>query len=521
MDLSTLSPEQKFAFQRFIQNENIFLTGQGGTGKTRLIEYFARHCKDTGKSVQVCALTGCATILLPKICNARTIHSWSGIRLCRGSNQSIVSNALRTKAAKAAWRKTHVLIVDEVSMMSVKMFEVLDEIARSARANNSPFGGIQMVFVGDFYQLPPVGTAGDPETDRFCFESPLWNRVFPARNHIELLTVFRQVDPLYREILSQIRTATLSEESIRTLNGYVKREYDSTKYNGCVPPKLYPVRAKADYLNNLMYSKLEGEERSFECVKKTSCKTFLEANTPLSIAHLERGRSLTPSETEFELAQLMNTSAFQECFALKVGAVVMCTVNLDMDQGICNGSQGIVISIIETSKGYFPIVKFTNGVERTIYMHYIQSDEYPTIAVGQIPLCLSWAMTIHKIQGATLPMASIDVGGQIFEYGQTYVALSRVESLDGLYLTAFHAEKVRANDRVIEFYSKMLKQDYAVDENTGGSRQAELLPSTNVFKQFAHSEFGVSRSDIGDMRRISKELGEEDYVDSTIKRIVL
>ena len=113
-------------------------------------------------------------------------------------------------------------------------------------------------------------------------------------------------------------------------------------------------------------------------------------------------------------------------------------------------------------------------------------------------------MTIHKIQGATLPMASIDVGGQIFEYGQTYVALSRVESLDGLYLTAFHAEKVRANERVIEFYSKMQKQNYALDENTGGSKQATVLSSTNVFKQYAY-----------------RELGEEAYVDSTIKRIVL
>jgi ATP-dependent DNA helicase PIF1 len=122
-------------------------------------------------------------------------------------------------------------------------------------------------------------------------------------------------------------------------------------------------------------------------------------------------------------------------------------------------------------------------------------------------------MTIHKIQGATLPMASIDVGGQIFEYGQTYVALSRVESLDGLYLTAFHAEKVRANERVIEFYSRMLKQDYVLEENTSLSAGLVLntvgdgrrgVESTNMFKQYAYSE-----------------LSEEEYVDPTIKRIVL
>lgn len=460
-----LSQEQKYAYDQFTRNENLFITGPGGTGKTRLIEHFVKSCKDRGKIVQVCALTGCATILLPKSSNSKTIHSWSGIRLCKGDNRSIISNAVRNKGIKSAWRKVNVLIVDEVSMMSVKMLEVLEQIARSARSNNSIFGGIQVVFVGDFYQLPPVGTAGDPDTERFCFESEIWNRIFPKKNHIELKTIFRQTDPKYKEILSQIRTATLTETNIKVLEDYVNRVYDPSKYNGCIPPKLYPTRAKADYLNKLMFTKLEGNEYEFGCVKKTSCKTFIESNTPLSIANLERGRELTVAEIEYETTQLMNTSSFHETLCLKVGAVVMCTVNLDMDSGICNGSQGIITSFVETGKGEFPVVKFANGVEKTLLPHYIQSEEYPTIAVGQIPLTLSWAMTIHKIQGATLPMASIDVGGQIFECGQTYVALSRVESLDGLYLTAFQAHKIRTNERVIEFYRGLPALDYVISEN--------------------------------------------------------
>ena len=161
----------------------------------------------------------------------------------------------------------------------------------------------------------------------------------------------------------------------------------------------------------------------------------------------------------------------------------MCTVNWDMDNGICNGSQGI-ITRMETSSGCnYPVVKFTNGVEQTITHHFIKSDDYPFIKVGQIPLCLAWAMTIHKIQGATLAMASIDVGGQIFEYGQTYVALSRVQSLDGLYLTAFQPYKIRANQRVVEFYSQLPPPNYVLESlklRGGEELQEELIVDPNI-----------------------------------------
>ena len=489
-----LSLEQQYAFDRFKRGENIFVTGQGGTGKTRLIEKFVEHSIHNKTVFQVCALTGCATILLPEMCKARTIHSWSGIKLCKGDNQRIVSNALKNRSVKASWKKVHVLIVDEVSMMSVKILEVLDAIARKARfMNYLPFGGIQVVFVGDFYQLPPVGTIGDPDTERFCFESDLWAQLFPKNNHIELKTVFRQTDSQFKEILSQVRTATLTDANIKILEGYVKREYNPDEYNGCVPPKLYPIRAKADYLNNLRYSKLEGNEYTYEHKRCgfNSEEEDKEAKTSDSKT-ITKEKCLSREEYEYECDQLMNTSSFQEVLELKVGAVVMCTVNLDMDNGICNGSQGIITSIDKTGVLNYPVVKFTNGVEQTITPHFIKSDEYPTISVGQIPLCLAWAMTIHKIQGATLAMASIDVGGQIFEYGQTYVALSRVQSLDGLYLSAFNAYKIRANERVIEFYAGLPELEYKID--------------SDPFQKYAYKE---------------EELREEEYVEPNIKRVHL
>ena len=461
-----LSNEQNYAFELFKKGKNVFITGPGGTGKTRLIEYFANHCAKTGKKSQVCALTGCAAILLPKICNARTLHSWSGIRLCKGENKKIIEMAIKNKRIKSAWKSVRVLIVDEVSMMSLKILEVLNSIAQLVRGNVAPFGGIQVVFLGDFYQLPPVGTIGDEDTERFCFESKLWPILFPIENVVVLKTIFRQTDPVYKEILSQIRVGQLTGENSKKLEQYVNRTFDSSKYNGCIPTKLYPTRAKTDYLNNSMFMKLKGKEYEFQHINKTNCKTHLESNQPLSVQYLQKCANLPESVINYELQQLMSNSSCPDLLCLKEGAVVMCTVNLDMDNGICNGAQGIISGFKENDKGItLPEVTFVNGIKKVLDMHYVQSEEYPAIAIGQIPLCLAWALTIHKIQGATLTMADIDVGSQIFECGQTYVALSRVQSLDGLYLSAFNPNRIRINESVYAFYSSIPEQDYKIEEN--------------------------------------------------------
>lgn len=481
-----LSKEQNYAFELFKQRKNLFITGPGGTGKTKLIENFVNFSNQIGQKVQVCALTGCATLLLPKSCNARTIHSWSGIRLCKGENNKIVEMALRAKKIKSNWKSVKVLIVDEVSMMSLKVLEVLDEIGKRARHNPLPFGGIQVVFSGDFYQLPPVGTSGDPDSDKFCFESKLWPVLFPLDSVVVLQTIFRQTDPLYKEILLQIREARLTIDNYKILKTYVNREFDASQYDGCVPTKLYPTRYKTDNLNNLMFSKLEGPAQTFNIITKTNCKTYLESGKPLSLEHTQKCSYLTEPLIEYELQQLQNNASYSDGFMLKVGTMVMCTINLDMDNGICNGSQGIITEFKENSEGTFPIVRFVNGVKKMMSYHYVQSEEYPCIAVGQIPLCLAWALTIHKIQGATLSMADIDVGKDIFECGQTYVALSRVRSLDGLYLSAFNASRIRVNEIVEHFYKSIPEKDYTIKQN--------------IFQNF--------------------ELTEESY-DPTVKKIIL
>ena len=460
-----LSNEQKYAFDLFKKGKNVCVTGPGGTGKTRLIEYFVEHSIKNGIKMQVCALTGCATILLPKMCNARTIHSWSGIRLCKGENKKIIETAVKNKRIKSAWKTARVLIIDEVSMMSKKILEVLNGIAQSARGNISPFGGLQVVFLGDFYQLPPVATMGDPDTEMFCFQSKIWKTLFPRDNIVILKTIFRQTDTQYRDILTQIRVGRLTKQNSDILDNCVNREFDETKYNGCKPTKLFPTRAKTDYLNNSMFAKLEGKVHSFVHIRKPNCKTYLESGKPMSLLHLQKCSNLPDTVMQYEFQQLMNNSSGQDELHLKEGAVVMCTVNLDMDNGICNGAQGIISGFIDNGRGSFPEVTFVNGVKKVLDMHYVQSEEYPAIAIGYIPLCLAWALTIHKIQGATLTMADIDVGNQIFECGQTYVALSRVQTLDGLYLSAFNPDKIRINESVRQFYDSIPEKDYKIEEN--------------------------------------------------------
>jgi ATP-dependent DNA helicase PIF1 len=455
LNVNELSTEQRIAYLRFIKGGNIFITGPGGTGKTRLIKYLVQFAKSMKKKIQVCALTGCAAILLG--CNARTLHSWSGIKLAKDTKDKVVESVLLNKHQVATWKKTDCLILDEVSMLSRKIFEIIDEIARRARRSSAPFGGMQVIFTGDFYQLPPVGTHGETDSDAFCFESPIWNMVFRRENHIELKTIFRQADPTYINILKEVREGRISEAGIQTLHARAKCIYNAEDHGECVPTKLFPLRAKTDYVNATMFARLVEEEHVFSIIRKTDCMVRMATGKELTSVEMSGCHRLTAKEREYELSMLTVNSPCVPTLRLKKGAVVMCSINLDVPNGICNGSQGIISGFVKTSQNeLLPMVRFSNGITKTIYLHYWQSEDYPMIAVGQFPLCLAWALTIHKIQGASLDIAEIDIGQSIFEYGQTYVALSRVRSLDGLYLSAFQPEKICANPKVSTFYQNMI-----------------------------------------------------------------
>lgn len=475
-----LSLEQNYAFEQFKKGYNLFITGPGGTGKTKLIQHLIDYASQIKKKFQVCALTGCASVLLN--CGARTIHSWSGIRVARGPKDQIVASISRNRKAMRNWKSTKILIVDEVSMMSQKMFEILDEVGKIARNSSAPFGGIQVIFTGDFFQLPPVGTAEEAETVKFCFETPLWKSVFKDVNHIQLTTMFRQKDPVYIEILSQIRQGKLDEKNIQILQKYVKRKYDTLENEGIIPTKLFPIRYKADCVNATMFDKIDEDEYHFEHSIKTDCKTQLDTGKALSMEQLIKCEKMTQMEREYETERLLRDTPCSPLLKLKKGASVICTVNIDMDNSICNGSQGIIVDIVDKGSTTV-VVKFVNGITKQISPNYWQSEDYPSIAISQYPLSLAWALTIHKIQGATLQMAEIDIGLSVFEYGQTYVALSRIQSLDGLYLSAFQPERIRANPTVVEFYKNIPNIDYTEENREPTQEKTEIQESTKKSKE--------------------------------------
>jgi ATP-dependent DNA helicase PIF1 len=351
----------------------------------------------------------------------------------------------------SAWRKVKVLIVDEVSMMSRKIFDICNCIAKRARNCILPFGGIQVIFTGDFFQLPPVGNFGEPDTEEFCFESDDWFSVFKMENHIQLRTMFRQSDPVYIDILSEIRTGQLSEKNLSTLMERVGRTYDPSENNGCILTKLFPTRVKADFVNQAQYAKIESEEKIMKCVRNKSALAYVENGAIIEPEILLKCSLLSDAEKDQHINTMIANTNCIEILKLKRGTAVMCTANIDLESGICNGSQGVIVDFFAND----PVVLFSNGVRKIISKHEWQSDEYPALTIAQYPLCMAWAMTIHKIQGATMSMAEMDLGNSVFEYGQTYVALSRIKSLDGLYLSAFKADKIKANPKVSKFYREI------------------------------------------------------------------
>lgn len=433
---STFSKEQEEVFECIKRGDNIFMTGPGGSGKTFLIqELYKWYTQTECKKIQVCALTGCAAVLLN--CNAKTLHSWAGIGLANGDSMEIINKVSYNKFKRKNWMNINILIIDEVSMLSNKLLNILDGVAKKIRKNNLPFGGIQVLFSGDFYQLPPIGNSDDIESKQFCFESPIWKSIF--HKEIQLKQIFRQTEETYSNILNQIREGKLNKKGYNLL---MSRCIPCT--DGSIKPtKILPRRNDANKINENEMKRLNDEERKY---KMEQIQTLPDEE-----------RHIIPHEQLInELETLQNNLIAEKELILKIGAQVMCIVNITTDglNPIVNGSRGIIINFTE-GKNPLPIVKFKCGLVKPVNYYVWELDDNKGYGIKQIPLILAWALTIHKSQGSTLELAEIDIGNGIFECGQSYVALSRVKNIEGLYLTSFNPAKIKINRKVQEYYKSL------------------------------------------------------------------
>ena len=424
-----LSKEQENVLLLAYQGENILMTGQGGVGKSFLINLIIKVIEIKANSVQVCALTGSASELLN--CPSKTIHAWSGTRIIEGNPESIIKRAVTNKNSIKNWKNVDALVIDEVSMMSKKHFDILNTIGQRIRGNTEAFGGIQLICSGDFYQIPPIADA-DPNSGCFCFESGDWYSTFPPQNVVELTKVFRQSDASWLKVLKQVRKGGYSLRTIDILKGRIGVPHDSQ----IIPTRITPSRDKCRRINEREMAKLQTESKVF------TMKTF--GNTKSYIP---------PHVLEIEVKNLKK-SMLCERLELKIGAKIMCLANLDLESHhqIVNGSQGI---IREWSFNGYPIVEFINGRTQEMIPYSIMSETIDGLGIKQVPLLPSWAITTHKSQGITLDEGIIDAGSENFEYGQIYVALSRVRTLEGLYLTGLDYLKIKANPKVTAYYDSL------------------------------------------------------------------
>ena len=426
--------------------QNVFLTGSAGSGKTYTLNQYINYLRARRVPVAVTASTGIAATHM----NGTTIHSWSGIGIKDELSDRDLTTLSRKQFLADRLKDTAVLIIDEISMLHAKQLNLVNQVLKHVRKNDAAFGGIQVVVAGDFFQLPPIGSKGESNREKFAFMSEAW---LDAKFHICYLSEqHRQVSEAANggldldDILNQIRRQEVTFEAIAALEATFDQNVDINR------TRLYTHNLNVNKINDKELAALEGETMRFEATSTGDSKLV---------------------ET------LKKTVRTQDDLVLKVGAKVMFIKN-NSELGVSNGTMGELIGFaavkIDDSKDTsddliedtaqdaiakntknkakkdkeskekpkdkkpttqkMPVVRLNSGREVIAEPEeWIIEDETGDVLASylQVPLCLAWAITIHKSQGMTLEAAEIDLS-RTFELGQGYVALSRLKSLAGLQL---------------------------------------------------------------------------------------
>jgi ATP-dependent exoDNAse (exonuclease V) alpha subunit len=395
---------QGLALEIMLSGESVLLTGPAGAGKTFVLNQFIRLAKSEGKHVSVTATTGLAATHL----GGTTIHSWSGI----GINDNLEPGFVEyiSKGRMEIIEKTDVLIIDEVSMLHDYRLDMVDEVCRAVRKKDEPFGGIQVIMSGDFFQLPPINR-GDSRAGGFIVNSKVWQELDPTICYLQ--EQHRQDDEVLLDILNALRAGELRRNHAESLLSRVEAQPKTDE----LLTELHTVNVDVDQLNDAKLELLEGDEVFYTQSVKGG-KNYVE--------NLQRS-VLAPATLR-----------------LKKGALVMAVKN-SLDKKYVNGSLGQVIDFEAGTE--YPIVEFKNGKVLTMSPDTweLRDGEKKRASITQIPLRLAWAITVHKSQGMTLDAARIDLR-KAFVEGMGYVALSRVKNLESLYLSGINQMALRVSE---------------------------------------------------------------------------
>ena len=425
MSIKSLSLDQKQAVYLIEDGESIFVSGSAGTGKSYLLQYLRANYLDAG--LHITASTGIAAVNV----GGQTLHSWAAIGLGNLPTEQIIKNLFSVKFSRVRrkLKLAKMLAIDEISMISAPIFDLLNDLLQAIRQNNKPFGGLQLILFGDFLQLPPINRDGQLSEDyQFCFQSKAWQELNP--HQVLLETVFRQKDQKFVQLLNNIRFGKISKNDIKTLQSRVGLK---EKINAIKPTILASHNAQVEAINRVELNKISNNSQIFSA-------------------------KFSGNSTRIEF--LKKNCLANQSLELKVGAQVMMLKNTYQKEGIINGSIGIIKEFAK--KTNYPIVKFNNGTLLTIAPEdwslekfNIEKQKIETEAkMSQIPLILSWAITIHKSQGMTLDKVQCDLS-RVFADGQIYVALSRVSSLEGLYIDKLDFNRIKANQEIVDFYNQI------------------------------------------------------------------
>ncbi|OGI91345.1 hypothetical protein A3A09_01750 [Candidatus Nomurabacteria bacterium RIFCSPLOWO2_01_FULL_42_20] len=399
---------------------NVFLTGEPGSGKTYVVNQYVKYLRERKIEPAITASTGIAATHI----GGYTIHSWSGIGIKNTLTKYDLDKIAQSEYLTRRIRKAKVLIIDEISMLRAETLSMIDAVCREVRQSSEAFGNLQVVLVGDFFQLPPINKEKQENIQvsllsekeaNFAYESGAWKNIKPITCYLS--EQHRQDDGQFLDLLCAIRRDTVNQDHLDCLRSrFVETGQENIT-------KLYSHNADVDRVNLEMLEKIGEETVNFEMTS---------AGAPGLVAGLKKG-CLSP-----------------ESLALKKRAVVMCTKN-NPKEGFVNGTLGVVADFDGYTK--YPIVKTYSGQTIKISPMDWSIEEQGKIKakISQVPLRLAWAMTVHKSQGMSLDSAVMDLSG-VFEYGQGYVALSRVCRLSGLHLLGL-------NDRALKVHPQIFEQD--------------------------------------------------------------